>query len=112
MLGPGAASGASTKRSSEHGGLSRSKWRGPSGLRSPSASTSRQHCTPRPATHGNAPQRWFVTHQPASGLPASVYNLVRYSGEARVAAVATIADKYLQEADDDAILRDAGPRGS
>ncbi len=63
---------------------------------------------PVPPTHGNAPQRWFATHQPASGLPAPVYNLVRYSGEARVAAVATIADKYLQEADENAILADAG----
>ena len=63
---------------------------------------------PVPPTQGNAPQRWFVTHQPVSGLPAQVYNLVRYSGEARVAAVATVADKYLQDADDEAILTDAG----
>ena len=33
---------------------------------------------PVPPTQGNAPQRWFVTHQPVSGLPAQVYNLVRY----------------------------------
>jgi 5-methylcytosine-specific restriction protein A len=63
---------------------------------------------PVPPSHGNAPQRWFATNQPASGLPAPVYNLVRYSGEARVAAVATIADKYLQDADENAILADAG----
>jgi 5-methylcytosine-specific restriction enzyme A len=63
---------------------------------------------PVPPSHGNAPQRWFATNQPASGLPAPVYNLVRYSGEARVAAVATIADKYLQDADENAILTDAG----
>jgi hypothetical protein len=51
-----------------------------------------------PPTHGNAPQRWFATNQPSSGLPAPVYNLVRYSGEARVAAAATLVDKYLQDA--------------
>jgi len=63
---------------------------------------------PVPPTHGNAPQRWFATNQPSSGLPAPVYNLVRYSGEARVAAAATLVDKYLQDADHDAILADAG----
>jgi 5-methylcytosine-specific restriction enzyme A len=63
---------------------------------------------PVPPAHGNAPLRWFASNQPANGLPAPIYNLVRYSGEARVAAVATIADRYLQDADDDAILADAG----
>jgi 5-methylcytosine-specific restriction protein A len=63
---------------------------------------------PVPPTHGNAPQRWFATNQPSSGLPAPVYNLVRYSGEARVAAAATLVDMYLQDADHDAILADAG----
>jgi hypothetical protein len=43
-----------------------------------------------------------------SGLPALVYDLVRYSGEARVAAVAAIVDNYLQDADYEAILADAG----
>jgi 5-methylcytosine-specific restriction enzyme A len=61
-----------------------------------------------PPAHGNAPLHWFASHQPAGGLPAPVYNLIRYSGEARVAAVATIADQYLQDADEDAILADAG----
>ena len=61
-----------------------------------------------PPAHGAAPLHWFASNQPAGGLPAPVYNLVRYSGEARVAAVATIADKYLQDADDDAILAAAG----
>src|SRR5712671_4348294 len=63
---------------------------------------------PVPPAHGNAPLHWFASNQPAGGLPVPVYNLVRYSGEARVAAVATIADRYLQDADDDAILADAG----
>jgi 5-methylcytosine-specific restriction enzyme A len=60
-----------------------------------------------PPAHGDAPLRWFASNQPASGLPASVYNLVRYSGEARVAAAATIVDTYLGDADQDAILADA-----
>jgi 5-methylcytosine-specific restriction protein A len=63
---------------------------------------------PVPPAHGNAPLRWFASNQPASGLPEPVYNLVRYSGEARVAAAATIVDTYLQGADHDAILADAG----
>jgi 5-methylcytosine-specific restriction enzyme A len=63
---------------------------------------------PVPPAHGNAPLHWFASHQPAGGLPTPVYNLVRYSGEARVAAVAAIVDRYLQDADEDAILADAG----
>ncbi len=63
---------------------------------------------PVPPSHDHAPQRWFTTNQPASGLPAPVYNLVRYSGEARVAAIATLVGKYLPEANETAILDDAG----
>ena len=63
---------------------------------------------PVPHAHGNAPLRWFASNQPASGLPAPVYNLVRYSGEARVAAAVAIVDKYLLDADYDAFLADAG----
>ncbi len=43
-----------------------------------------------PPAHGNAPLRWFATNQPAGGLPGPVYNLVRYSGEARVATAMAI----------------------
>jgi 5-methylcytosine-specific restriction enzyme A len=63
---------------------------------------------PVPPAHQNEPVHWFASHQPAGGLPAPVYNLIRYSGEARVAAVAAIVDRYLQDADGNAILRDAG----
>jgi 5-methylcytosine-specific restriction protein A len=63
---------------------------------------------PVPPAHGNAPLHWFAANQPASGLPAPVYNLVRYSGEARVAAVATLVDRYLQGDDWDSVLADAG----
>jgi 5-methylcytosine-specific restriction protein A len=63
---------------------------------------------PVPSAHGDAPLRWFASNQPVGGLPVPVYNLVRYSGEARVAAVAAIVDKYPQDADYDAILADAG----
>jgi len=63
---------------------------------------------PVPPAHGDAPLRWFASNQPAGGLPAPVYDLVRYSGEARVAAAAAIIDNYLQDADCDAILADAG----
>jgi 5-methylcytosine-specific restriction protein A len=63
---------------------------------------------PVPPAHGDVPLSWFTRNQPASGLPVQVYNLVRYSGEARVTAVAAIVDNYLQDADYDAILADAG----
>jgi 5-methylcytosine-specific restriction enzyme A len=63
---------------------------------------------PVPPAHGNAPVRWFADNQPASGLPTPVYNLVRYSGEARVAALAVLVDRYLRDADCDLILADAG----
>jgi 5-methylcytosine-specific restriction protein A len=45
---------------------------------------------PVPPAHGDAPLRWFASNQPVGGLPAPVYNLVRYSGEARLAAAAAI----------------------
>jgi 5-methylcytosine-specific restriction enzyme A len=61
-----------------------------------------------PPAHGSAQVRWFSTHQPAGGLRTSFYDLVRYSGEARLAAVETLMDKYLHDADCDAILEDAG----
>ncbi len=63
---------------------------------------------PVPPAHQNEPLRWFASHQPAGGLTAPVYNLVRYSGEGRLVAVAAIADRYLQDVDGDAILADAG----
>jgi 5-methylcytosine-specific restriction protein A len=65
---------------------------------------------PVPPAHGNAPLRWFADHRPQSGLTAPFYNLVRYSGEARVATVEAIVAKYLTETDTDcdAILTDAG----
>jgi 5-methylcytosine-specific restriction enzyme A len=67
---------------------------------------------PVPPAHGNAPLRWFASNQPVSGLPVPVYNLVRYSGDARVAAAAAIVELYLQDVDYDAILADAGLAGA
>jgi 5-methylcytosine-specific restriction protein A len=61
-----------------------------------------------PPAHDSTQMRWFDTNQPAGGLRASLYDLVRYSGEARVAAVEALVDIYLQDADCDAILEDAG----
>ena len=63
---------------------------------------------PAPPAHDSTQVRWFTPNQPASGLRASFYRLVRYSGEARVAAVEALVDMYLQDADCDAILKDAG----
>lgn len=63
---------------------------------------------PVPPAHQNAPLRWFAANQPSSGLPAPVYDLVRYSGEARVVAVAALVDRYLHDADWTSVLIDAG----
>src|ERR1700742_3419074 len=41
---------------------------------------------PVPPAHGNSPLHWFAGNQPQNGLSAPIYNLVRYSGDARVAA--------------------------
>jgi hypothetical protein len=51
---------------------------------------------------------WFDEHRPSGGLTLDVYNLVRYSGQARVAVVDAIVEQYLQDADVDALLRDVG----
>jgi 5-methylcytosine-specific restriction protein A len=61
-----------------------------------------------PPAQDSTQVRWFNTNQPMGGLRASFYDLVRYSGEARVAAVEALVDIYLQDADCDAILKDAG----
>jgi 5-methylcytosine-specific restriction protein A len=63
---------------------------------------------PAPPAHDSTQVRWFNTNQPVGGLRASFYDLVRYSGVARVAAVEALVDLYLQDADCDAILEDAG----
>jgi 5-methylcytosine-specific restriction enzyme A len=61
-----------------------------------------------PPAHDSTQVRWFSTNRPAGGLRADIYNFVRYSGEARVAAIEVLVDTYLQDADCDAILEDAG----
>jgi 5-methylcytosine-specific restriction protein A len=61
-----------------------------------------------PPAHDSTQVRWFDTNQPAGGLRTAFYDLVRYSGEARVAAVEALVDMYLQDADCDAILEDVG----
>ncbi|HXL95414.1 MAG TPA: HNH endonuclease signature motif containing protein [Streptosporangiaceae bacterium] len=61
-----------------------------------------------PPAHDSTQMGWFNTNQPASGLGASFYDLVRYSGEARLAAVEALVNRYLRDADCDAILEDAG----
>jgi hypothetical protein len=62
---------------------------------------------PDPPAHRNAFD-WFARRQPSGGLALDVSNLVRYSGEARVAAIDAIVEQYLQDADIGALLRDVG----
>ena len=64
---------------------------------------------PVPPAHGNAPLHWFASNQPESGLPASAILRSRpVLRERLAAAAAAIVDKYLEGADYDAILADAG----
>jgi 5-methylcytosine-specific restriction protein A len=62
---------------------------------------------PVPTAHGE-PRRWFETHQPRGGLVPAAYNLMRNSGEARVAAVAAILETFLSDTDYVALLEDVG----
>jgi 5-methylcytosine-specific restriction protein A len=64
---------------------------------------------PVPNTHGDAKlRRWFDAHQPRGGLVPAAYNLVRNSGEARVAAVGAILETFLSDTDYVALLEDIG----
>jgi hypothetical protein len=51
---------------------------------------------PVPPAHGDAPLRWFARNQPASGLPAPVYNLALHRGAAGDAAGGLRRDLGLQ----------------
>jgi hypothetical protein len=64
-----------------------------------------------PPADGDASLPWFASNQPAGGLPAPVYHLVRDSAEARSVAIAVLGDQYLQDADGDAIQNWFGARG-
>jgi 5-methylcytosine-specific restriction protein A len=62
-----------------------------------------------PNAHGSSvPQRWFHEHQPRNGLLTPVYELVRDSPEARVAAVRALTQTYFVAADPAALLNELG----
>lgn len=62
-----------------------------------------------PNAHGDAELlRWFHQHRPSGGLISVVYNLVRYSGEARIAVVDAILDTFFYDTDYVELLEDVG----
>jgi 5-methylcytosine-specific restriction protein A len=64
---------------------------------------------PVPNAHGDAElRRWFDVHQPRSGLESAFYDLVRKSGQARVAAVGAILEAFFPDTDYVPLLEDVG----
>ncbi|MEU5000896.1 HNH endonuclease signature motif containing protein [Streptomyces sp. NPDC021622] len=62
-----------------------------------------------PLAHGDAvPRRWFAAQQPTGGLAEPVHELMRTSGQARVAVIQTITDRFLQDLDEVPLLQAVG----
>ena len=65
--------------------------------------------SPVPTAHGDAElERWFKRHSPASGLVQPVYELMRDSASARVAAVSQIVGDFFQGTDYFDLLEEVG----
>ncbi|MFF9895517.1 HNH endonuclease [Streptomyces longispororuber] len=62
-----------------------------------------------PSAHGDAElRRWFDVHRPVSGLAEPVHALLRTSGEARVAVVQALVDRFYDGLDETPLLEDLG----
>ncbi|MDW6060554.1 HNH endonuclease signature motif containing protein [Streptomyces sp. FXJ1.4098] len=67
------------------------------------------HSGPVPKAHGDAAlRRWFAENQPLSGVPEPVYDLLRRSGEARVAVIDALLCTYFNGLDYGPLLMDVG----
>lgn len=67
------------------------------------------HEGPVPPAHGDVvPLRWFAAQQPAGGLIPPVYELMRTSGQARVAVIQTITDRFFEDLDEVPLLAEVG----
>ncbi|MGW5689615.1 HNH endonuclease [Streptomyces asiaticus] len=61
-----------------------------------------------PAKGDSKLRRWFAEHQPSGGLPAPVYNLVRYSAETRLTVIDTLLSTFFQDLEYSPLLTDVG----
>ncbi|MEV0254456.1 HNH endonuclease signature motif containing protein [Streptomyces sp. NPDC050732] len=62
-----------------------------------------------PPAHGDAvPRRWFAEQRPVGGLVPPAYELMCASGQARVAAVQAITDRFFGGLDEGPLLADVG----
>ncbi len=69
----------------------------------------RDHSGPVPTAHGDsALRRWFADNQPCGGLVESAYDVLRRSGDARVAAVDALLSTYFDGLNYEPLLRQVG----
>ncbi|WP_405848570.1 HNH endonuclease signature motif containing protein [Streptomyces niveus] len=62
-----------------------------------------------PPAHGDAGlRRWFAEQQPSGGLAPPIHAIVRRSGEARIAMIEALVDRFFVGLDETAILTDVG----
>ncbi|MGH4033856.1 HNH endonuclease signature motif containing protein [Actinomycetota bacterium Odt1-20B] len=62
-----------------------------------------------PPAHGDAvPRRWFAAQQPAGGLVEPVHELMRVSGQARVAVIQAITERFFDGLDETPLLQAVG----
>ncbi|MGW6275262.1 HNH endonuclease [Streptomyces sp. NPDC055060] len=62
-----------------------------------------------PLAHGDAgPRRWFAEQQPDGGLTPAAYELMRTSGQARVAVIQTLTDRFFGDLDEVPLLTGVG----
>ncbi|MFF7393171.1 HNH endonuclease signature motif containing protein [Streptomyces scabiei] len=67
------------------------------------------HSSPVPTAHGDsALRRWFADNQPRGGLVEPTYDLLRRSGEARVAVIDALLSTYFDGLDYGPLLHDVG----
>lgn len=62
-----------------------------------------------PFAHGDARlRRWCAEQQPVSGLTEAVHELLRTSGEARLAFIGAIVDRFFEDLDEVPLLTEVG----
>jgi 5-methylcytosine-specific restriction enzyme A len=67
------------------------------------------HAGEMPTAHGDSgPRRWLAQHQPPSGLTQPVYDVLRSSGEARLAVIDALLCEYFEGLDYGPLLTEVG----
>ncbi|MGW3950807.1 HNH endonuclease [Streptomyces sp. NPDC004752] len=71
--------------------------------------TLHDHASAVPPAHGDAQLRnWFADNQPLGGLTESAYELLRRSGETRLAVIGELLDTFFEDLDYGPLLTDVG----